>query len=71
MQARNFEKLYSDLYRKDPRSPEIMAIEDRVYNYFRDMQLPENEATIYDYLILSLRPRDLIATFNWDHFFFA
>jgi hypothetical protein len=31
------------------------------------LQLPD-EATLYDYLILSLREKDLIATFNWDPF---
>ena len=33
------------------------------------MKLPD-EPTIYDYLVLSLRPRDLLATFNWDPFLF-
>jgi hypothetical protein len=37
--------------------------------YFQDMKLPE-AATIYDYLVLSLRSRDLIATFNWDPFLY-
>ena len=50
-------------------SEEILEIERRVYYYFKDMKLP-NRPTIYDYLVLSLRPRDLIATFNWDPFLF-
>jgi hypothetical protein len=29
-----------------------------------------NEPTIYDHLVLSLRPKDLIATFNWDPFLY-
>ncbi len=33
------------------------------------MELPQ-EPTIYDYLVLSLRPRDVIATFNWDPLLF-
>ncbi len=33
------------------------------------MQLPE-DPTIYDYLVLSLRSKDLIATFNWDPFLY-
>jgi hypothetical protein len=41
----------------------------RVRTYFGDMKLPKY-ATIYDHLVLSLRPRDLIATFNWDPFLF-
>ncbi len=67
LKAKNFEELYSRMYDDNPESKEIKEIEKRVYNYFSDMQLPP-EATIYDYLLLSLRPRDLIATFNWDPF---
>jgi hypothetical protein len=32
------------------------------------MQLPD-APTIYDYMILALRSKDLIATFNWDPFY--
>ena len=67
LQAQNFETLYSKLHNSNPKSDEILEIEKRVYNYFIDMKLP-NEPTIYDYMVLSLRPRDIIATFNWDPF---
>jgi hypothetical protein len=70
LRAKNFEQLYSNLHSSNPQSPEIIEIEKRVYDYFKDMKLPENEATIYDFLLLSLRPRDLIATFNWDPFLY-
>jgi hypothetical protein len=70
LKAKNFEKLYSNLHQDNPSSKEILEIESRVYEYFKDMKLPENEATIYDFLVLSLRPRDLIATFNWDPFLY-
>lgn len=40
-------------------------LERRVHHYFSQLVLPET-ATAYDYLLLSLRPKDLIATFNWD-----
>jgi len=69
LQAKNFENLYSNLYNDNPKSNEIKEIEQLVYDYFENMQL-SNEATIYDYLLLALRPRDLIATFNWDPFLF-
>jgi hypothetical protein len=69
LKAHNFEDLYGKLYNDNPQSDLILEIEERVYDYFKDMKLP-NEATIYDYLVLSLRPRDLIATFNWDPFLF-
>ena len=67
--AQNFEDLYTNLHNENPVSDEIKEIESRVYNFFADMKLP-NEPTIYDYLVLSLRSKDLIATFNWDPFLF-
>ena len=67
--ATNFETLYSNLHKDNPQSKEILEIEARVFDYFKDMKLP-NEPTIYDYLVLSLRPKDLIATFNWDPFLY-
>lgn len=67
--ANNFETLYSNLHKDNPQSEEILEIETRVFDYFKDMKLP-NEPTIYDYLVLSLRPKDLIATFNWDPFLY-
>lgn len=69
LQANNFEVLYSNLYENNKASKEIKEIEKRVYEYFKDMRLPD-EATIYDFLVLSLRPNDLIASFNWDPFLY-
>lgn len=69
LRARNFEDLYSKLHNDNPKSDSILEIEHRVQEYFKDMKLPD-KATIYDYLLLSLRPRDLIATFNWDPFLY-
>lgn len=69
LQATNFEELYSKLYNDNPNSSAIKEIERRVYAYFKDMKLPD-EPTIYDYLVLSLRSRDIIATFNWDPFLY-
>lgn len=67
--ACNFETLYTNLHKNNPKSDEILEIETRVFDYFKDMLLPD-EPTIYDYLVLSLRPKDLIATFNWDPFLY-
>lgn len=69
LQATNFETLYSRLYADNPESEQIKEIEWIVQEYFRHMKLPD-EPTIYDYLVLSLRSKDLIATFNWDPFLF-
>jgi hypothetical protein len=69
LQAKNFEELYSRMYDDNPESDEVREIEKRVQAYFSEMKLPP-EATIYDHLVLALRPRDLIATFNWDPFLY-
>ncbi len=66
---KNFETLYSNLFDDNPKSEILSEIEKRVYDYFSDMKLPD-EPTIYDYLVLALRPKDVIATFNWDPFLY-
>jgi hypothetical protein len=68
-QGRNFETIYSELYMKNPESDFLKRIEEAVYSYFNNLELPE-KPTLYDHLLLSLRPKDLIATFNWDPFLF-
>jgi hypothetical protein len=65
----NFEILYSELYQSKLYPAVISEIESRVYSYFAEMELPD-EPTLYDFLVLSLRPKDLIASFNWDPFLF-
>ena len=65
----NFEKFYSTLHEQMPECSELKAINDRIYEYFSQMRLPD-QPTIYDYLILSLRQGDAIATFNWDPFLY-
>jgi len=69
LKSNNFEKLYSNIHSDNPNSEILVEIEKRVFNYFKEMKLP-NEPTIYDYLVLSLRSRDIIATFNWDPFLY-
>ncbi|MEK0336292.1 MAG: hypothetical protein QQN41_02535 [Nitrosopumilus sp.] len=65
----NFEDLFSELFAENPHSELLIEIEENVAEYFRSLALPE-KPTIYDYLVLSLRPKDVIATFNWDPFLF-
>lgn len=64
---KNFENLFSDLYKSNPNNPIIEVIKSKIYKYFRDFAIPD-ELTLYDKLILSLREKDMIATFNWDPF---
>jgi hypothetical protein len=62
-----FEELYSRLYRA-AKSPRLLAkLESAICSYFSNMELPDRP-TLYDHLVLSLREKDAIATFNWDPF---
>lgn len=63
--SKNFEDVYSELHSKGEHTKVLKEIEQRVHNYFNSLELPDNP-TIYDYLVLSLRKKDVIATFNWD-----
>tara|TARA_R110002110_G_scaffold412516_1_gene638535 strand:- start:121 stop:1146 length:1026 start_codon:yes stop_codon:yes gene_type:complete len=63
----DFEGLYNRLVLSNDNHTLIKEIERQIHEYFAAMRLPE-EVTIYDLLILSLREKDVIATFNWDPF---
>ncbi len=66
---KNFEAVYSDIY-DNPKYKEIVtSVEKKVRDYFSSLELPDHP-TLYDHLILSLRKKDLIATFNWDPFLY-
>jgi hypothetical protein len=63
----NFEETYARIY-SDPKLSDLTKeLESTTYSYFSKMSLPD-VPTIYDYLVLCLRKKDLIATFNWDPF---
>lgn len=65
----NFEAIYSRLA-SDPKYEKlVMEIEERIDRYFSNLSLP-GTATIYDQLLLSLRSKDAVFTFNWDPFLF-
>lgn len=63
--SKNLEDIYSEIYEKPELKDVCIKLEKAIYDYFSDLQIPD-EPTIYDFLILSLRKKDLIATFNWD-----
>lgn len=63
--SENFETIYSQIT-DDGLKKEI---ESRIIDYFSKLSLPEH-VTIYDQLLLSLREKDAIFTFNWDPFLF-
>ncbi|MDX9859208.1 MAG: hypothetical protein RBT76_15595 [candidate division Zixibacteria bacterium] len=64
----SFESTYSRLHGSG--DVHILAeIEAAISTYFQSIELPEYP-TIYDLLVVSLRSKDLIATFNWDPLLF-
>ena len=63
--SNNIEAIYSELASKSEYTDLVRQIEDGIVDHYRQMQIPE-APTLYDYLILSLRSKDCIATFNWD-----
>ena len=65
--GRNFEEVYGRLAEDPTQAEKARRLEERVQAYFETLRLPET-ATLYDHLVLSLRAKDVIATFNWDPF---
>jgi hypothetical protein len=65
--GRNFEDVYAELANDTSTESQREELESAIYQYFASLALP-NVPTIYDQLILSLRDKDVIATFNWDPF---
>ncbi|MHB8376326.1 MAG: hypothetical protein ACYDEB_05165 [Dehalococcoidia bacterium] len=65
-EGRKFEDIFTEL-NPVTQAPGRAALEDAVSAYFDRLELPD-APTIYDHLVLSLRKKDLIATFNWDPF---
>jgi hypothetical protein len=63
----DFEAAYSRLYERNP--DQAAPIEDAIAHYFRELRLPD-DANLYDVIILSLRKKDSIFTFNWDPLLF-
>ena len=65
----DFEATYSNIAKFHPDDALLSEMNDRIYSYFSRLKLP-NKPTIYDYLVMSLRNKDIIATFNWDPFLY-
>ena len=63
--SRNLEDIYSEMAERPDCDEARTELENRIHKHFSDFTIPD-EPTIYDFLILSLRKKDLIATFNWD-----
>jgi len=68
-QGGDFEAIYSRLASQPEHAAALKEVERRIDAYFSALSLPER-ATIYDRLLVSLRPTDAVITFNWDPFLF-
>lgn len=64
-ESNNLENIYSELYERSDCIHILETLENKIYKYFSEFEIPD-EPTIYDMLLLSLREKDVIATFNWD-----
>ncbi len=61
----NIEDIYSELAERPECAGTAREIESAIVRVMSGFQIP-SQPTVYDYLLLSLREKDLIATFNWD-----
>lgn len=61
----NLEDIYMEIYGRADCAVQRIQLENAIEQYFCDFELPD-EPTVYDYLLLSLTNKDLVATFNWD-----
>lgn len=64
-QSENLEDIYSELAERTEYNSVRNQLDSSIRNHFNAFEIPD-EPTIYDLLILALREKDLIATFNWD-----
>jgi hypothetical protein len=63
----NFELTFSWIKNSNKYAGQLSNIEILIESYFNSLSLPDHP-TIYDYMVLGLRGKDIIATFNWDPF---
>ena len=60
-----FEEIYARIHSSADDSGLCQSIEKVTATYFSALELPD-QVTLYDRLLLALRGKDVIATFNWD-----
>jgi hypothetical protein len=63
--SNNLEDIYSELHDRPECDGIRNELDKKIREYFSGLELP-NKPTIYDLLLLALRKKDLVATFNWD-----
>lgn len=63
--SKNLEDIYSEIAEMPEYNETRELLDLKIRNYFNSLEIPDSP-TIYDFLLLSLRKKDLVATFNWD-----
>lgn len=63
----DFELAYSKLTKLKGQERLVQDLNMEVIDYYSKLKIPD-EPNLYDILVLSLRGKDVIATFNWDPF---
>ncbi|WP_152034607.1 hypothetical protein [Paracidovorax avenae] len=63
--SNNLEDIYSELHSRPECDAIRKELDRRIRAYFSELELPD-EPNIYDLLLLALRKKDIVATFNWD-----
>lgn len=67
--SENFEEIFMELEERSVNEVACLQakklLEQKTYDFIKNFELPDSP-TIYDFLLLSLTKKDLIATFNWD-----
>ena len=61
----NIEDIYSELAASGEHDAVLHELENGIREYFSDLEIPDG-LTVYDFLVLGLTKKDLIASFNWD-----
>ena len=61
----NLEDIYMEMYDRSDCEDARKELERRIEEYFSSFQIPY-KPTVYDFLLLGLTKKDLVATFNWD-----
>ncbi|WP_205598611.1 hypothetical protein [Clostridium niameyense] len=61
----NLEEIYCELYDRPEHKELLDKLEKDIEDYFSDFKICD-KPTVYDFLILALTKKDLIASFNWD-----
>lgn len=61
----NLEDIYSELHSRAECAAIREELDRRIRVHFSELELP-SQPNIYDLVLLALRPKDLVATFNWD-----